>query len=108
MVDPNNIQLTTKDTIDVRQKILGFVKSDKDSVRFILGVSQIPGNITSSYTEYSEHLRKYYNDFYSDMISLAHVLRDAGAIITSDPEVECDISLAPENLEKDTILNLLR
>ena len=45
--------------------------------------------------------------FFKNKISLNEVLDNAGAKLVKDVK-KCDIDLSPENLEKDTILNLLK
>ena len=64
-------------------------------------------SITSSNSETAEHSRKYLMSFYQNSIELKDILLKAGAFLTNDVNSDCDIDLSPENLEKDSILNLL-
>ena len=45
--------------------------------------------------------------FYKNIVSLNSILKDAGALLVTD-KTKADIDLSPENLEKDTIINLIK
>ncbi len=107
MVDPNNVMAVTDSTIKERQKILGLAVTTLDGCRFYFVETALGGSITSSDNDYVQHSRQYLFDYYENSISLNDLLARAGAVITNDSEDEVDIDLAPESIEKDTIIKLL-
>jgi hypothetical protein len=106
MVDPNNIVSIAEFEIDQRQKILGLIVTTTNECRFYFVETAIGKSITSSGSEFAENSRKYLFNFYENTINLKDVLSEAGARIIDDKE-KADIDLSPENLEKDSILNLI-
>ena len=106
MVDPNNIVCATKTIIDTKQKVLGLITTSPDETRFYFNETSLGNMITSRVSDVTMKARKYLVEYFKDMINLREVLDNAGAIFVDDPE-ECDIDLSPENLEKDTIIELL-
>jgi len=106
-VNPNNVIAIAKSSISKRQKILGLLVTTPTNCRFYFAETYVGCSITSSDSEPVDNTRKYLFDFYQDSIELREILEQAGAIITDDKE-NSDIDLSPENLEKDTILNLIK
>lgn len=106
-VDPNDVICTTKAKIKNKQKMLGLIKVYPNECRFYFAETMIGKSITSGRAEYSPHVFKYIDNFYTDTIDLNTLLVDAGAILTSIKE-EVDIDLSYETLEKDTIIRLFR
>lgn len=107
MVNPDNIVTVVQSEIDKRQKILGLLITTTNESRFYFVEASIGKSITSSNSEFAENARKYLMGFYQNSIELEDVLLKAGAFLTNDVNAEYDIDLSPENLEKDTILDLL-
>ena len=107
MVDPNNLITTVASNINRKEKVLGLLVSTLHESRFYFAESYVGGSITSSQTEFAEHSRKYLFDFYQNTIGLRDILIKAEVKIVDEKE-EADIDLSPENLEKDTILNLFK
>ena len=107
MVDPNNIISVVQSEIDKKQKMLGLLITTTKESRFYFAESAIGNAITSRNSKLSENSRKYLMGFYQNSIELEDILLKAGAFLTNDKEADCDIDLSPENLEKDSILNLL-
>ncbi len=107
MVDPNNLVSVAKTKIDQKEKILGLLVTTTNESRFYFAETNIGKSITAGNSDFVEHARKYLFNFYEDTIGLKDVLVKAGAKIV-DKEKGCDINLAPESLEKDTILELMR
>jgi len=107
MVNPNNVMAVTNSTIKERQKILGLAVTTLNGCRFYFTETGLGASITSSNNDYVAHARQYLFDYYENSISLNELLTRAGAIITNDVEDEVDIDLAPENIEKDTIIKIL-
>jgi len=106
MVNPNNVISIAKSKINQRQKILGLLVVKTNECRFYFTETYLGVSITSSNSEFVENSRKYLFDFYKNAITLKDVLEKAGAKIAKDKK-KCDINLSPEELEKDTILNLI-
>jgi hypothetical protein len=107
MVNPNNIIAIAKTKINQRQKVLGLLVISDNECRFYFTEAYLGKTITSSDSPYIQHSKKYLFDFYSNTISLNEILEKAGAKIITNKE-KCDIDLAPENIEKDSILNLIK
>lgn len=110
MLDPNSILVRTNAvvTADNPQKTLGLLSTTSNESRFYFNEATTGGRRRSARsTNYTEWSRKYMIKFYSNMITLEDLLLRAGAKITRKKDVDT-ISLAPEDLEKDTILNLLK
>lgn len=109
MVNPNDVACIAKSKIDTKQKILGLIVTTPDECRFYFSESDIGNSISSYRNDYTVHSRKYLFTFYSNAISLNELLELAGAEIVTEKseDVEIDIDLSPETLEKDTIINLL-
>ena len=107
MVNPNNVVLVVQSEISKRQKILGLLVTMTKESRFYFVETSIGNSITARNSEVAENSRKYLMNFYQNSIELEDVLLRAGAFLTNDKEADFDIDLSPENLERDTILNLL-
>lgn len=107
MINPNNILSVAKTEIKDKQKILGLLLPEADNCRFYFAETSIGKTITSSDSDFMEHSRKYLLSFYKNTINLKDILGKAGAKFVETPD-KVDIDLSPENLEKDTILNLLK
>ena len=107
MVDPNNVLAVTNSVINKKQMILGLAVTTINGCRFYFTETGIGTGITSSNNDYVQHSRQYLFDYYENAISLNEILTRAGAVITNDVEDKVDIDLAPESLDKSTIINLL-
>lgn len=106
MVDPNDVISVAESTIDQKQEVLGLIVVTTKECRFYFAETSIGKSITSSDSEFAENSRKYLFNFYENTINLKDVLSGAGAKIIDDKE-KADVDLSPENLEKDSILNLI-
>lgn len=109
MVNQNNILFKVKSEIggsDTRQKMLGLLETTLKGNGFYFCEIGTGDSISVKDTKYVELGRKYVYDFYRNAIDLETILIRAGAKITRNKE-KCDVSLAPEDLEKDTIIKLL-
>lgn len=105
-VDPNNVVVTAKSKITKKQNILGLIITTTNGSRFYFAETNIGKSITSGNNEYTDNARKYLLDFYQNSIDLKDILEKAGSKFVDSAE-KSDVDLSPENLEKDTILNLL-
>jgi len=106
-VDPNKVLSIAKTKINKRQMILGLVVTTTKECRFYFAESAIGNTISSSGKDYVEHSKQYLFDFYGNTINLNTLLVEAGAKLVDDKE-KCDIDLSPEELQKDSILNLIK
>lgn len=106
-VNPNNIVTIVNSNINKKQKILGLLITTHNENRFYFAETYIGNTRTAGNPKFVSDSRKYLFDFYTDTILLRKILLQAGAKIVKNKE-KCDIDLSPENLEKDTILKLLK
>jgi len=106
MIDPNDVITIAKSKITQEQKILGLLITTTNECRFYFMETHIGTEISAGNLEYIEQSRRYLFDFYTNAISLNEMLVKAGAIIETD-KAKCDIDLSTENLEKDTLINLI-
>jgi len=106
MLDPNNVVTTVKSTIGEKQKMLGMLVTTTKENRFYFVETYIGGSISSRKSEVTENSRKFLFNFFTNTISLNEVLLKARAKLVESKD-QCEIDLSPENLEKDTIINLL-
>lgn len=107
MMSPEEKIVGVKSDIDVRQKTLGVFTSTNNQCRFYFNEGAIGNTIVSSSSnEYSKHLARYFQHMLENTINLNKLIKKAGAKMVTSPK-NADIDLSYENLEKDTILNLL-
>ena len=105
MVNPNHIIAATNSKIIQQQKVLGLLVAKTAGCRFYFTETYLGRSISSSESEFAENCRKYLFDFYVNTIDLRDILEKAEAKFVG--REKCEIDLSPENLEKDSILNLL-
>jgi len=108
MVDPNNVVALTETKIKRKQKVLGLLIATKKGTRFYFSESDLGDKITTRNGDISDNARKYFVDYFSKTIELNKILEKAGAKIvnTIEDDVEIDINLSPEDLQKDTLIDL--
>ncbi len=106
MVNPNKVLSIAKSKIDQKQKVLGLLVTTTNECRFYFTETYLGRSITSSNSEFMENTRQYLFDYHRNMITLNDLLGKAGAKMVKKKD-KCDIDLTPEELEKDTILNLI-
>jgi len=107
MVNPNNVVCISKTKINKRQKMLGLIDLSPNECRFYFSEINIGKGISARGKKYVENSRRYLYDFCTNAISLNDILVLAGAKIIIERD-NADIDLSPENLEKDTIISLLK
>ena len=106
MVSPDNVVAITKTKINRKQKVLGLLVTTINSSRFYFSEVDIGNSITSGDNTHIRNSRRYLVQYNLNTIGLRDVLIAAGALLTQD-ESKCDINLSPENIEKDTIIELI-
>ncbi len=107
MVDPNNLIVTCKSKIDVKQMVLGLVIPTTNGSRFYFTETGLGNSITAKDTEYLEQAREFLVNQYNHSIELKDILKKAGAVFI-DKKEDAEVNLDYEDLEKDTILDLLK
>jgi len=109
MVNPNNIVAVAETKIKKKtsQKVLGLLVTTFNENRFYFVETYLGRSITSWASEFVENTRKYLFNFYENSIKLKDILIRAGAKIVNKKE-RADIDLSVENLQKDTILSLIK
>jgi hypothetical protein len=108
MVNPNNVISIVKTKINKEQKLLGLVTIKENKSTFYYSETAIGNGITSSSDkDYVIHSKKYFSKSLQNTITLNEILSATDAIRVTSKE-NCDIDLSPENLQKDTIINLLK
>lgn len=111
MLDPNKALARSFSKMDKEQKLLGLMASNTDECRFYFFETYMgEGRTARGDKKYVDKGREYLVNYLSNMISLNDLLSKAGAILvdTKDDEDGEILSLAPEDLDKDTIINLLK
>ncbi len=106
MVNPNNLIAVCKTNINVRHKVIGLIVPTQSKNRFYFAESGLGKKISSGSDDYVTQAREYLLHCYHNSLNLSDILKTSGAKLVNTPE-ESDIDLSYENLEKDTIINLL-
>lgn len=106
MVNKNNVISIAKSKINEKQMVIGLLVPTTNGTKFYFAETSIGKSITSSNNDFVDNTRKYLLNFYNNTIELKDILEKAGAKLMKTKD-KCDINLSPEDLEKDTILNLL-
>jgi hypothetical protein len=107
MLDPNTVLARAHSTIDKKQKLLGLLVSTAKECRFYFNESYLGNTISSSGKDYVQQSRNYLANYLTNMITLNELLKKAGAVFV-DEKSKGVLSLAPEDLEKDTIIKLIK
>lgn len=110
MLDPNTVVARANTKMELKQKLLGLVTVTSKECRFYFNESYLGDKISARGGSYVDQSRDYLVNYLKNMITLNDLLEMAGAEIVSGIEFKdgVDLSLAPEDLEKDTIINLLK
>lgn len=109
MINPNNVVAVAPSKMDKKSKILGIVSVNTKNCKFYFSETYVGNSITARNSAQTEQSKNYLVNFYKNSLMLHKLLEKAGATIVREKndDVKIDIDLSPENLEKDTILNLL-
>ena len=104
MFNPNELVLEVETETKSRQQIVGITIPTDKGLDFIL-INTGFGNISvSGNSSHSENARNALYYQFSKPVSFRRLLIDAGAEIVADSEF--DIDLMPQNLQKDSLINL--
>lgn len=109
MVDPANIVATATINITRRQNVLGLVANVEGENRLYFANTSI-GNAISSYNNaYTGHAREYFKTCAFQALDFRSLLVQAGAKVVDEPPAEGEFTnLAPEALDKSTLINLVQ
>ena len=107
MLDPNTVMARANSKIDVKQKLLGLVTVTSKECRFYFNEASLGSGISATRASHTDQTRNYLVSYLKNMITLNDLLEDAGAVMVEERGGGV-LSLAPEDLEKDTIINLLK
>jgi len=106
-IDPNNLKCVIKSEMNQEKQItlgLGTVKDGE--CRFYFTESALGNtNVTGDY-KYTNIARNYMAEFFKTQITFNEVAEKAGAKIVTK-QTKNSIDLSPENLQKDTFINLI-
>ncbi|MCC7574574.1 hypothetical protein KO361_03195 [Candidatus Woesearchaeota archaeon] len=106
MVDPNNIVAITNSEIKHKQNIIGLLTTNGDKTRFYFAETSIGNTITSGLGNVANWSRKYLLNYYTNSINFKDILIKAGAKLVE--KEKCEIDLSPENIDKNTFIDLLK
>lgn len=106
MVDVNKIVTASNSSLDKKQTLLGIVKTSEQSKRFYFVQTGLKQCVSYHGSEYSEHTRRFFLNYYTNTITLNEMLELAGAKIVNEM-AEGVIDLSPEAVDKTTFINLL-
>jgi hypothetical protein len=107
LIDPNYVKMIIPCVLNADQKMLGLITTSNNETRLYFGESQIgKGNVSSNDKPYIKQTQDFLLKTFSNPISLNDILIKAGAICAKTPK-DADFDLSVENLQKDTIINLL-
>lgn len=111
IADPNEIVASTMIQVDRKQQCVGLVIGYRDIVYLYTIGTSLQNRRSTSGSDHTKAAIAYQAWSLANVrLSLVDALTWAGAVVTRDPELadEADINLAPEQLSKTTILNLLQ
>ena len=106
-VDPNDLIISAKSIISTKQKTIGLINVTTRGTEFYFVETSLGNRISSGSADYVEHAINYIKNFHKNTINLNSILEKSECKFVDNKE-KCDIDLSLENLEKDTILNLLK
>ena len=109
VVDVNNIIASTNIKIARKSNVLGCVVGVGDENRFYFSNSSIGKTRSAINNESIKQAREFYVKSLLNSLDFNDILRQAGArIVNTKPMNEEYIDLAPESLDKNTIIDLLQ
>lgn len=107
MVNPNNIVMSADSNTQEKQKMLGLLISTNKECKFYFNEIYLQNSIVSSSNKYTMQAREYLIDSLINSVDLEYVLVKAGAKVIRNKTSKFDIDLSSENLNKNSILNLI-
>lgn len=109
MINPNNVIAVIKSETsnESLEKVLGIVSTSPDINKIIFVEGDTFSKHVSDFDENTKRLKKYLKKYYETAINLFDILKYCEIYIVDSPE-EADVDLSLENLDKSTILSLLK
>lgn len=113
VVDPNKIIASSNSQIEAPYKVVGLLEIDEDYSKFFFIDRYLEERITSGDNDSAKKTRQYFSSNYkhaavylSEIIHEIYSMEEMTGKVVDDPE-DADIDLSFNNIEKDTIINLL-
>ena len=106
MVNPNDIITSVQTNINTKEKTIGLLVNEEGETRFYFAESTQKNNVSRNDEVTNKTIYCIYK-FYKNAISLNDMLNKANIEIVEDPQ-QADINLSIENIEKDTIINIIK
>jgi len=107
MLKPSEIILQTKcDTIEHKQKTIGFITSENEIVKFYFFEGDGVISRISGKSDLNKKQILFFEDKIKNTLNLKEALIEAGVDLVENKE-EADINLSPENITKETLLSLI-
>ena len=103
MIDPNDIMAHVDFKIYQKQQITGVLIKD----RFYFTLSSMGQAISSYASENTDIAREYLCEYLQSLLGLEEILIKAGAKVVYEETEDC-INLLPDNLDKTSIINILK
>lgn len=107
IINPDNVIFRTELEI-TRQQIIGVVKSNFETFRYFIGGFTVGSAMTASSKPYVINAKNFLFEKYSNPIFLNDVLENIENVEFVKTSEDSDINLSIKNLEKDSILNLIK
>lgn len=105
MLNPNKIVARTDSVMERKSKILGYIVVKNKKATFYFSESDMTNMISARDTDAIKHAKKYYFTKSKYSVSLRDMLGLAGAQFVDKVE-DAEINLAPDAVERDTLLKL--
>lgn len=107
MVDVNNIIASANINIIKKQNVLGLIANVEGTNRVYFSNVSVGNSISSHKNDQSTYVRKYLVQSMINSLDLKEILIKAGANVTHNKVSNVDYDLAPEQLNKTTIIDLI-
>lgn len=115
LINPNNLLAYSESEVGSKQKTLGILTATNKgyglqsslpgNLRFYFAETMLDASRTSSVNGVTEHVREYFEKYYTNSLNLNDLLSAAGAIFVDNPE-DAEINLSMEALDKLSIITL--
>jgi len=106
IINPNDLLMVAKNKLDSKQRLIGYLTSKENKIKFTFLNSTFGKSITSRINKNTMNAENFLEGYFGG-VSLNEILTEAGAKIVKQRTKNC-ISLALEDLEKDSIINLIK
>ncbi len=108
MMDPNSIILRAKNELYRKNVVIGVVDFNKDKNVIYLSDDNIFGSNVSSNNIYTEKSREYLINNYKSKLTFKNIIKSIDDIKLINKEENSDISLEPNKLDKNSLINIVK